>query len=210
MRPSNGETYAIRTNEFSDRPSWRYETDVALTAMNLPENSAVLDFGCNTGDSLRVMPPQVNKWYGMDVNPDAVLMGKEANAGLKGVTFATRLPVGSSKFDGILCSHTLNCVPDPLTTLLQLKSYLKPNGKMAITIPNMYSYHAHWLHNKLTGYESDPLAIHGWTAKQLSTLCVKCGLKVIDIKYTGYMPPMLSWLDVDWLKARVILIVERR
>lgn len=109
---------------------------------------SLLDFGCGTGDFLKVAKD--NKWevFGVEPNDQARQI---ANSKLDGLVFAPDefLKFEKERFDVITLWHVLEHVPDVNTHLTLFKKLLKPNGTLIIAVPNFKSFDAkiyktHW------------------------------------------------------------------
>lgn len=102
---------------------------------------ALLDFGCGTGDFLKVA--KQNKWkvFGIEPNDQARQI---ANSKLDGLVFTPEqfLKFETERFDVITLWHVLEHVPDLNTHLALFKKLLKPNGTLIIAVPNYKSYDA--------------------------------------------------------------------
>jgi 2-polyprenyl-3-methyl-5-hydroxy-6-metoxy-1,4-benzoquinol methylase len=99
----------------------------------------LLDFGCGGGTLLRQLHEQGWQVLGMDVSPE-VVERVQAETGLP-VLLGT-LPhaeLTPHSFDLITMWHSLEHVPDPLSTLREAQRLLVPGGKVMVVAPNIDS-----------------------------------------------------------------------
>ena len=108
----------------------------SLVASELPPGASVLDVGCGAGD-LAVSLAEIGlEVTGIDLAPGPV--EELARLGVRFVqsTFEDFEP-GTSKFDGIILSHTLEHLPDPGFALRRARELLSPAGRVFIELPNL-------------------------------------------------------------------------
>jgi SAM-dependent methyltransferase len=105
------------------------------------ENGSLLEVGCGSGMYLGLM--KALGWkrvVGVDFSPTAIRRVKES-PGIEaycGQLADVGFEAGS--FDAVSLSHTLEHVPDPVSFLCEVRRILKPNGRLAIVVPNVGSY----------------------------------------------------------------------
>lgn len=116
------------------------------------ENGSLLEIGCGSGMYLDLM--RALGWRrvaGVDISASAIaqareLLGLEAYCGeLKDAGFA------EESFDAVSLSHTLEHIAEPALLLGELCRIMKPNGRIAIVVPNGDSlaarrYGVDWFH----------------------------------------------------------------
>lgn len=156
------------------------------------KNVKFLDVGCSTGRALRLAATMGFEATGLDFSRWAV----EHCAKLG---FSTRQGslIGQWKeskvFDVIHCCHTIEHVPDPLAYLREMHRLLKPGGQLMLACPNYASVGRLVLREKWIWC----LDSHLWqfTARQMRSLLVACGFKVVSVRtHHGYSP------DSRWKK----------
>ena len=107
---------------------------VQLDAM--PNNVRLLDVGCGAGNLLRAAGRRMESWelYGHDISNherENIL----AIAGVKGFLSGDISAIHET-FDLVTLSHVLEHIFQPFEFLQDLKRLLKPNGVVAILVPN--------------------------------------------------------------------------
>ena len=104
------------------------------------ENGSLLEVGCASGMYLDLMRSLGwERVVGVDISAGAIdqareLLGLEAYCGeLSDVDF------DDESFDAVSMSHTLEHIAEPGAFLAELYRMLKPNGRIAIVVPNLES-----------------------------------------------------------------------
>ena len=106
--------------------------------------STVLEIGCATGYIGKFLKEKMNcKMYGIEIDREAaeiarpyyekIIIGDVENENI-----LNQLSV--QYFDYILCMNVLEHLKNPKDVLIKLKKFIKPNGYLIATIPNI----AHW------------------------------------------------------------------
>jgi ubiquinone/menaquinone biosynthesis C-methylase UbiE len=97
------------------------------------DKTIVLDVGCGTGLLLRHMKEDA---IGLDINPWNVKKAREHTRRQIIRADAELLPVRPAVFDLVVCTETLEHLPDPLRALEEMRRALKPNGKVIGSVPH--------------------------------------------------------------------------
>lgn len=127
----------------------------------------VLDFGCGGGYILAGL--DCRERYGVEVNPIARL---EAERRFNVSTNVDDLPA-EIRFDVIISHHALEHVDNPLRELQQLKSRLKPGGKIVLVVPAEI-----WPKQKVYRAQDINKHLYAWTPLSLGNLFTRAGLVV--------------------------------
>jgi SAM-dependent methyltransferase len=103
-------------------------------------DSRVLDLGCGTGNSLRVLAPSVRDGLaiGVDLLSEALrltaeALGRSAPAGLVRADLKHPLPFADVSFDRVLCHNVLEFLPDPEALLREAHRVLRPGGLFVLS-----------------------------------------------------------------------------
>jgi methionine biosynthesis protein MetW len=103
----------------------------------IPENSKILDIGCNDGDIRFSLKNPI--YFGVDADKDSInklvrdkIKAKQADLN------KNELPFKKEKFDFVLLLDILEHVVNPKKLLLDAKTRLNSRGKLIITLPNDY------------------------------------------------------------------------
>jgi len=131
-----------RSNHFVDP---RYYDNDRPEIFRLVDESAkvILDVGCGKGRlgaNLRQAMPD-RKVLGIEYNEQiAAEAEKVLNSVFVGDLQTIDLPFHANMFDCMIFADILEHLPDPAAALRKLKPYLKPQGKVICSIPNMRHY----------------------------------------------------------------------
>ena len=135
----------------------------------------VLEFGCGGGYMLHAL--NARSKVGIDINPAA-----RAEAARFGITaYPTLDGIKEMTFSKIITSHALEHVPNPYEALIQLKSLLRPGGKLIWLSPLddwRQKSNKRW-------HPNDPdMHLYAWTPLQIGNL----------LATAGYVPESISIL----------------
>jgi len=104
-------------------------------------NRTVLDVGCASGYLGAEIKKMNNKVFGIEISAKAAEEAKMAlDSVLVGNIEEIDLPYAEKQFDVIICADVLEHLFNPSVVLEKLRKYLKDDGFMIISVPNI----AHW------------------------------------------------------------------
>jgi ubiquinone/menaquinone biosynthesis C-methylase UbiE len=137
------------------------------------DRTMMLDVGCGTGLLLRHMKEDA---IGLDINPWNVKKAKEHTGRQIIRGDAEFLPVRSAVFDLMVCTETLEHLPDPLRALEEMCRALKQDGKVIGSVPHP---HPGWRLRFLssTHPRGEPFH-HSYTRSQVAALLRSSGFRV--------------------------------
>lgn len=141
-----------------------------------------LDFGCAVG--LCVKAAQSRGWdaIGYDRSEWAASYGRET---LSVNVVSGDLPAfGPAEFDLITLWDCIEHLADPRGTLIKIRSWLKPDGILAVSTVNSSSLGAK-LAGKSWRHVAPPLHLHLFSAKSLQILIEACGVSVVERSCEG-------------------------
>lgn len=183
---------------------------LAIIARKILPKSTVLEFGCANGRLTKYLKNELNcKVYALEIDSDAA---RDA------MNYADKLIIGDIEkidwqkqiadtvFDYIVFADVLEHLYSPESILSGAKQFLKPDGSILISIPNV----AHnaiimgLLHDEFTYQQVgilDDTHIRFFTKKNIDTLIERCGLEIQYETFTT-APPLvhdftLSYEDLD-------------
>lgn len=106
-----------------------FESDIA--------GKRILDFGCGDGFQSAAMALRgADHVLGLDTNPPTLQRARDLaiSLGLSTVAFGEKLQAGHrGAFDIVISQNSMEHFPDPAAILEEMKSALKPGGKLLIT-----------------------------------------------------------------------------
>lgn len=153
-------------------------------------NSTVLDVGCNSGLLAWHLRHKNCLVDGIDINQKAL---KQASKRCYRVycrdLYKPNLALGRNKYDYIVFSDILEHLPNPDLLLIDAKKYLKPEGRIFVSLPNVARIELRMAH-MLGKFEYKP-GIMGpdhlrfFTFNTASELLKKTGFKIIKTYSTG-------------------------
>lgn len=152
---------------------------------SLPDDAAVLDYGCGTGHWLvalreRARPGQ--RFIGIDPSERAVARlegtGVEGHVG-QDELLGTTIP--NESLDLILLDHVIEHVPEPRETLRRLASVLKRGGEIHGVTPNVDAWDARWFGEKWVGWHP-PRHFFLFDHESFTRLAEEAGLEVVQLR----------------------------
>lgn len=103
----------------------------------IPENSKVLDIGCNNGKIKDFLKNPV--YYGVDIDKELISeLVKEGIKAKQADLNKNELSFKNEKFDFVLLLDVLEHVVNPQKLLIDSKKRLKKDGKIIVSLPNDY------------------------------------------------------------------------
>ena len=174
---------AKKYTEFNNTP---YEAH-RLVWERIGEKSNILDLGCARGYFAKDLLKKNCRVWGIDADKEAIAEAKKYCVETKVVDLdnSNSLPFKNNSFDYILLLDVLEHLRNPEKLLKSLKRYLKMDGKVIISVPNIafLSIRLALLWGKFDYKKTgimDESHLHFYTKKTLIDLITKCGLKIID------------------------------
>ena len=169
---------------------------LSIALRHINENTIILDVGCACGDMGIALKKYKNaQIYGLEYNQESVKLAQETNAYEEVHQFnldtlsENDFSQYKEKFDYIICGDVLEHLRFPQDTLKILKTYLKENGSIIASIPNIahMSIKANLLVNDFTYTPLgllDETHIHLFTYKSIAEMLSNLGLKIENCEWT--------------------------
>jgi SAM-dependent methyltransferase len=169
----------------------------------------LLDIGCGSGDFLLQAKQMGWQTLGIDLDSRACEVAQSKgltviNAGVE------QLGKLDEKFDCLFCSHILEHTYDPIQFLMLMKSVLKPDGTILLSLPNSQSAFRHYFGESWRGLEA-PRHIAIPSASDLKGKIEQLGFEVhASVHHTMFCLAESFKIrrrsedlsDEDWQKAR--------
>ena len=195
----------------SDGCKYRNDVDLLKRATNplviivdyVTDNTTVLDIGCACGDlGIALKKYKNSEMYGLEYNQKSVEIALTTGAYQKVHQFDLEklseedFPEYKNKFDYIICADILEHLRNPMKVLEILKQYLKKEGQIIVSIPNVahMSIKSNLLLNDFT-YTSvgllDATHIHLFTYKSIASELSSIGLAVDECLFT--LQSLTAW-----------------
>jgi len=139
----------------------------------------LLEIGCGNGLQLEFYKKYGLKTYGLEpYGSEITEREKKLGIGRKNVKTAN---FEKESFDFIVMKEVFEHIPDPKTTLIKIKNWLKKEGKLIIIVPNGESLWAKIFRKNWYGYDI-PRHLYTYNPKSLSLMLKKNGFKINKIK----------------------------
>lgn len=155
-------------------------------------NKTILDVGCASGELGSYLKKHLNsKVYGIDVSNKAIKNAKsKLDKALVCNIETDKLPFKNKFFDIIICGDVLEHLFDPELSLIKLKRYLKDDGYIILSVPNVANIEIRWnlLRGKFDYQKSgilDNSHLRFFTKNTLLKMIDNCKFKVERMSYTS-------------------------
>lgn len=180
----------------------------------LADDSTVLDVGCGTGRHLLELSQFPGRFVGLDFDREELRSmrylldvtskqrGKRANVHIVEGDGA-RLPYADGFFTHVICTETLEHVPDDEALLRELVRVLRPGGQLVISVPDEYSERLLWRFSER--YRTAPGGhVRIYARKQIRGLLKKHGAAPYAVQFRHSLESV-RWLvhstvDREWGK----------
>lgn len=178
----------LKYSEFNPIP---YEVH-SIVNKKIEENSKVLDIGCAAGYFAKELQKKNCKTWGVEMNREAAKVAEKycEQVVVLDLEKEKKLPFKKGMFDYILFLDVLEHVRNSQGNLHYFSQFLKPDGKIVLSIPNIA--HISMRLKLLLGnfdYEKkgimDETHVHFYTRKTLQELIQKSGLYCTEIIYSS-------------------------
>ncbi|GAA4331746.1 class I SAM-dependent methyltransferase [Flaviaesturariibacter amylovorans] len=158
----------------------------------------VLDVGCGTGAFLRTMKEAGWAVQGLEPDPDARRLASDSGVPVQPAEVLYELPQGS--FDVITLWHVLEHVHELHRYIEQLKSLLKPGGRLFIAVPNYTALDADIYRLYWAAYDV-PRHLYHFSPKSLETLLGRHGLRLLEKRPMWFDSFYISLLSSRYQKG---------
>lgn len=179
---------------------------MAFHYMDRP-SATVLDVGCACGDlGIALKNYKGYGVYGIELDAESAEVARKTGAyawvgrmNLDELSPAS-LPEFAGKFDYVVCGDVLEHLRDPIATITVLKGFLKDDGRLIASIPNVahMSVKANLLVNDFTYTDSgllDRTHIHFFTHRSICEGMSASGLEIEECQFT--FQKKLGWQPGD-------------
>lgn len=141
--------------------------------------STILDFGCGTGNFLKVCKKSGWKVKGIEPNAKArLLAAKRLNMPIISDIHSTHK---QEKFDVITAWHVIEHLLELRKTLKYLKKRMTKEGYLIIALPNISAYDASFYKEHWAAYDV-PRHLYHFSQTSLKQLAKEAELSLIDVK----------------------------
>lgn len=114
---------------------------LARLRRSLSDSPSLLDIGCGRGQVASAARRLTYRVTGIECHPDALEAARDRVDELLPFDLADKKTVKAAlderKFDVILFACVLEHIPDPLSVLRFYRAFLKPDGRIVVSLPNI-------------------------------------------------------------------------
>lgn len=104
----------------------------------IKKNTTVLDVGCNTGFLAKILKEKNVITDGIDINDEALTKAKKYCRKIyKRDLYSGKLDIDKIRYDYIVFADLLEHLPRPDLLLLDTQKYLKKQGRIIVSLPNI-------------------------------------------------------------------------
>ncbi|RKX93182.1 MAG: hypothetical protein DRP84_08900, partial [Spirochaetes bacterium] len=179
------------------------EANYSLDIVNLyikeknPEKISICDIGCGPGTFLREAQKRGYYVFGIEPNKRCHKFLKEFNIDFIGDFFPLKGKI-DKKFDCVFVLNTLEHLPNPLEVVQDVRTLLKSNGIIYVSVPNIDALVNRIMHEK-AGVFAGHSHIQFFNIKTLSELFNKAKFEVLEyetiITEIGVIKNYLNYKD---------------
>jgi len=169
----------------------------------------ILELGCGLGDLLALLAKHSRlKLFGVDISADAIKVAKKRATGASfAIANALDIPktFPRASFEFVIAIHLIEHIKHPEKLIAEIKTLLRPRGKLLIVTPNRSSQLVNLKGNSWEGFK-DKTHISLMGKEKLKTLLKSQKLKIVKEFTDGpWDPPYLSyfpkWLQILFFKS---------
>lgn len=162
-----------------------FQKRMALVSRWLPPQARILDVGCAAGYFLRIAQQHGHDVHGVELSAaiaveaqqalgqDRVHVGTLAEA-MRGKDYAER------SFDLVTLWDVIEHIPTPQEVLQQVRTLIKPGGRLLLETQNVASRWARLLGRRWHHYKHDEHLFH-FDPRTIRRLLDECGFRVLEI-----------------------------
>jgi len=133
-RKTHWDKVAKKLEKWTGLGSYYQKRIAQVYRFNIPPNQEILEIGCGSGNLIASLNPSFG--LGIDISSNMVKRAKQLHPEIYFIQSDAYQPNISQKFDFIILSDTINDLWDVQTTLENVHSLLKPNGRLILNFFN--------------------------------------------------------------------------
>lgn len=188
------------------RRSWFYHEHLERVMLRdqlrdaLPYASGILlDIGCGGKPYHDLFADRIVGYLGLDYPPTHLAVEEVARVAMADVYGdGAHLPIRTGAVDTVLCTQTLEHVPEPWTVMDEIARVLRPGGHLILTVPLEWGLHG------------EPYDFYRYTMYGLRHLAERSGLVVKYIRPRGGFWALMGQLYSTHTYGRCLAPLSRR
>lgn len=171
-------------------------TKLSIDVARLPGAGArVIDVGCGDGRHIAAAARRGAFAVGLDYDAAELRQCRSRLAGLRVdliVGDAARLPFRDAGFDAVICTETLEHLPDDTAAIGEIARVLATEGTLLAAVPSHFTELLYW---RLSyGYSHTPGGhVRIYRPQRLAAAFGRAGLRVTSIRYAHFIDSLI-WL----------------
>ena len=222
-----------KAEQWSDKYNGFFRHRVSLFLSELrnrvPVGSRILDFGCGSGVYLEAMAKEGYRTVGVDLSDVMIAQARERcqQAGCDVEFYVGSLRETADKlgfFEGMIGSSLFEYLSDPRLNLRTMRSLLRPNGIVLLTVPNYDSRRKQWERKiqrwrwclnlakwipRVKGFlQYLELSRNHYRPEEFSELVTASGFEVVEWKFFNPLDGQCT--DCDSLSGEMLFFVLQR
>ncbi len=147
-------------------------------------DDAILDVGCGTGATLRMLLRRRHrgKLVGVDLSPQMLRKARRKlglNADVR-LADAASLPFRTESFEAVMSTEAFHHFPEPGKAVQEMARVLKRSGRLYIADLNFYLPLFNWFWERI-----EPGCVHVYPREEMRRLLAQAGLKRIEQERIG-------------------------
>jgi len=168
--------------------AWRLDHGTSLRRVideTLAAPADIVDIGCGSGALLKDLRARGHRVTGVERDANSLSLHDPEIRVLEGTAEALPAPLRPGTLDGVVFSHVLEHLVDPVAAVRQAAALLKPGGLLFCEVPNNDALVAResglaWEHLDI------PRHVNFFNERSLVALATNAGLAVRRVYFAGY------------------------
>ena len=175
----------------------RWKSQVKLIS-RLKSGGSILDIGCSSGAFLSAMRGPAWELHGIEMEPATAERARASTSAEVFVGDVMAAPYPPNRFDVITCFDVLEHVYDPRQFLTKVQTWLKPDGILYLTTPNIDAWEARLLGSYWFGLEQ-PRHLTLFSPHSLRVLMTDVGLTQVIVRTpaASYIERSVRYIGAD-------------
>jgi len=174
----------------------KWDFDEALKEVQSCET--IMEIGCGPGSFLAKAKPHVKRACGTEFNESALQVARSNDLEVYGLEADVKQFQDS--FDAVFSFHVLEHVQDPVGFVREMSSFVKPGGKICISVPNQGGPMKNIPDSLMN---MPPHHATHWQLKTFSALAVRLNFRIVRVAYEPLLLENHSYYSHYWLNQRV-------
>ncbi len=169
-------------------------------------HARVLDVGCGDGRHIAAAAARGCRAVGVDYDPGELAKAR-VRAGARPIDLiaadAARLPFRDATFDAVICTETLEHLPDDRSAIAEVARVLRHGGLLHGAVPSHFTETLFWALSP--GYRDTPGGhVRIYRPGDLRARLRDAGLRLLDLRYVHFVDSLI-WLRfclTDYLRPK--------